>query len=79
MTSLPISSNTKTFHTAPSADGFAGSLFDSSCASTSVMGAFKFRMRFMLAAVRHVSYIRNPEKRRGRPICLSRNVTAMAT
>jgi hypothetical protein len=52
MTSLPISSKTKTFHTAPSVDAFVASLLGSSCASTSVMGAFRFSMRFMLATRR---------------------------
>lgn len=50
MTSLPISSNTSTFHTAPSAEVFVASWVASSCASMSVMGAFRFSMRLMLAA-----------------------------
>lgn len=49
MTSLPISSNTKTFHAAPSVEVFVGSVVGSSWASTSVTGALRFKMRFMLA------------------------------
>jgi len=51
MTSLPISSKTKTFHTAPSAEAFVGSWLGSSCASMSVIGALRFSMRFMLATL----------------------------
>lgn len=49
ITSLPISSKTRTFHVALSAEGLAGSGWESSWASMSVMGAFRLRMRFMLA------------------------------
>lgn len=85
MTSRPISSNTSTFHTAPSAEGFVGAGPGSSCASTSVTGAFRFSMRFMLATRRPVSdvwcVVCAPKQWPwdGLPICLSRSVTAMAT
>ncbi len=49
MTSLPISSKTKTFHAASSPDGAEGSAAASSWASMSVMGALRLRMRLMLA------------------------------
>lgn len=49
MTSLPISSKTKTFHAASSPDGADGSVAASSWASMSVMGALRLRMRLMLA------------------------------
>lgn len=50
MTSLPISSNTSTFHIAPPGAMVSGALCESSCASTSVTGALRFKIRFMLAA-----------------------------
>lgn len=75
MTSLPISSKTKTFHTAPSTDVFVASW--SSCASMSVMGAFRFNMRLMLAETCRVSYLPSIARQCEVPICLSRNVTAM--
>ena len=62
MTSLPISSNTRTFHTAPSVDAFVGSLLESSCASTSVIGALRFRMRLMLATTWHISCIHDMQE-----------------
>jgi hypothetical protein len=58
ITSRPISSKTRTFHTAPSADVPVVSWPASSCASTSVMGALRFRMRLMLASEAHVSELR---------------------
>jgi hypothetical protein len=58
MTSLPISSNTRTFHTAPSA-GVVASWVASSWASMSVTGAFRFSMRLMLATCRPVSCIQD--------------------
>jgi hypothetical protein len=48
MTSLPISSNTSTFHVAPPAGAFWASIASLS-ASTSCMGALRLRMRLMLA------------------------------
>ena len=74
MTSLPISSKTKTFHVAESVDG---SLIGSSCASTLVTGALRFRMRLMLARGLHQPNFCEPSAAR-LPICLSRSVTAMA-
>jgi hypothetical protein len=55
MTSLPVSSNTSTFHTAPSADVLFDSWLASSCTSMSVMGAFRFNMRLMLAGILYIS------------------------
>ena len=63
MTSLPISSNTSTFHTAPSAEVFVASWLGSSCASMSVMGAFRFNMRLMLAVAQEVSRLPCIKKR----------------
>lgn len=57
MTSLPISSKTSTFHIAPPvAVAVSGASFVSFWASTSVMGALRLRMRFMLAAKSTVSF-----------------------
>lgn len=54
MTSLPISSKTNTFHIAPPEAGSCASAA-SFWASTSVMGALRFRIRFMLAGEHTVS------------------------
>ena len=54
MTSLPISSKTNTFHIAPPEAGSCTSAA-SFWASTSVMGALRFRIRFMLAGEHAVS------------------------
>lgn len=54
MTSLPISSKTKTFHIAPPEDVSCAS-GASFWASTSVMGALRFKIRFMLAGRQIVS------------------------
>lgn len=77
MTSLPISSKTSTFHIAPP-EAASGASLASFWASTSVMGALRFRMRFMLARKSTVS-LRAHRGTVGRarvPICLSRSETA---
>ena len=61
MTSLPISSKTNTFHIAPPV-AVSGASFASFWASISVIGALRFRIRFMLAGRRQVSFAQSCER-----------------